>query len=167
MVLSGTTQLRWRWSHWGDIAGMLKLPEDQNLYHAETVEVRQIRKDDGSLWTRDRGASVLLLGDSFSNIYSAEGMGWGQAAGLAEQLSYTLKAPVDAIVQNDAGAHATRLELIRELNRGNDRLAGKKVVVWQFAARELAVGDWKLADLTDPKTQGPGDARQLPRASWS
>ena len=32
--------------------------------------------------------------------------------------------------------------------KANDRLADKKVVVWQFAARELAVGDWKLLDMT-------------------
>jgi alginate O-acetyltransferase complex protein AlgJ len=33
------------------------------------------------------------------------------------------------------------------LVRGKDRLAGKKVVVWQFASRELAVGNWKLLDM--------------------
>jgi alginate O-acetyltransferase complex protein AlgJ len=30
-----------------------------------------------------------------------------------------------------------------ELTTGEDRLAGKKVVIWEFAARELAVGNWK------------------------
>jgi alginate O-acetyltransferase complex protein AlgJ len=55
---------------------------------------------------------------------------------------------VDAILRNDNGAFAAREMLSRELAQGNDRLAGKKVVVWQFAARELAVGDWKLLDMT-------------------
>ena len=32
--------------------------------------------------------------------------------------------------------------LSAEFLRGRDRLEGKKVVVWEFAIRELAVGDW-------------------------
>jgi hypothetical protein len=88
------------------------------------------------------------LGDSFSNIYSLEPMGWGQSAGFVEQLAYHLQAPVDRLVRNDAGAFATRDMLARELARGRDRLAGKKWLIWQFAARELAVGDWKLTSLT-------------------
>jgi alginate O-acetyltransferase complex protein AlgJ len=37
--------------------------------------------------------------------------------------------------------------LANELARGRDRLAGKKLLIWQFAARELAFGNWKLLDL--------------------
>ena len=37
--------------------------------------------------------------------------------------------------------------LSRELARGRDRLAGKKLVVWEFAARELAFGDWKMIEM--------------------
>jgi len=98
-------------------------------------------------WRPDPAAEVLVLGDSFANIYSLEEMNWGRAAGMVEQLSLALNRPVDAILRNDNGAHASRETLSRELVRGKDRLAGKKVVVWQFAARELAVGDWKLLDM--------------------
>jgi hypothetical protein len=35
--------------------------------------------------------------------------------------------------------------LAREVATGSDRLAGKRVVIWQFAARELVFGDWRLA----------------------
>jgi alginate O-acetyltransferase complex protein AlgJ len=31
--------------------------------------------------------------------------------------------------------------------RGRDRLAGKRLVIYQFAIRELAVGNWKRIDL--------------------
>jgi len=51
---------------------------------------------------------------------------------------------IDCIVRNSNGAFATREILSQELARGRDRLAGKKLVVWEFAARELAFGDWKL-----------------------
>jgi alginate O-acetyltransferase complex protein AlgJ len=74
-------------------------------------------------------------------------MGWGEGAGFGEQLSYMLQRPVDLILQNDAGAFATREMLAKELVRGRDRLSGKKVLIWQFAARELASGDWKKISL--------------------
>ena len=83
---------------------------------------------------------MLVLGDSFSNIYALESMGWGTSAGFAEQLSYVLRRPVDRLLQNDQGAFATR-EMLRH---DPSRLEGKKVVVYQFAARELMFGDWKL-----------------------
>ena len=58
-----------------------------------------------------------------------------------------LQRPIDRIVRNDAGAHATREMLALSLGRGRDRLKGKRVVIWEFAARELSMGDWKLIDL--------------------
>ena len=87
------------------------------------------------------------MGDSFANIYSIESMGWGDSAGFVEHLSYALHRDVDRLTRNDAGAFATRQMLSAELGRGRDRLAGKKVVVWEFAMRELANGDWKMIDM--------------------
>ncbi len=127
----------------GDIAVMLQMPDWQTHYPPETAEILPVYVGDQS-WRADPEAQLLVLGDSFSNIYSFEAMGWGHGAGLVEQLSYHLGLGVDRIVRNDAGAFATREILSRELAAGRDRLAGKKVVVWQFAARELSVGDWKL-----------------------
>jgi len=127
----------------GDIAVMLDLPESHSLLRPERVRVEQVRRRDGGLWRADTSADVLVLGDSFSNVYSLEAMGWGESAGLVERLSLALDRPVDRMVRNDAGAWATRALLARELERGRDRLAGKRVVVWQFAMRELAVGDWR------------------------
>lgn len=131
----------------GDIAVMLKLPASSTLYPPQTVTIQPVSKTDGSPWSPSAGADVLVLGDSFSNIYSLGAMGWGTSAGLVEQLAFALQAPVDAILRNDAAAHATRDLLARELAQGHDRLAGKKVVVWEFAMRELSVGDWRLIDL--------------------
>ena len=131
----------------GDIAAMLDLPPGQTLYPAERVPLRFIVNAAGDPWTSSRDADILLLGDSFTNMYSLQTMGWGEAAGLAEQVSYALQRPVDRIVQNDDGAHATRLQLAREVSGGSDRLAGKRVVIWQFAARELAFGDWRVIEI--------------------
>lgn len=124
----------------GDIGEMLDLPGDQSIYPAETVAVRRVVDGSGAPWRPSPDADVLLLGDSFSNIYSLGSMGWGTSAGLAEHLSYALQRPLDRIVQNDEGAYATR----GMLHRTPQRLDGKRVVIYQFAERELAFGDWKI-----------------------
>ena len=139
----------------GDVAMMLKLPAGMEVFAPETVRARPVM-DGGGPWRPDPRAEVLFLGDSFANIYSLAAMGWGEAAGLAEHLSLALGLPVDTITRNDAGSHATREMLAKELQRGNDRLAGKKVVVWEFASRELACGDWKILPLQLGSRQADG-----------
>jgi alginate O-acetyltransferase complex protein AlgJ len=134
-------------SNVGDIANMLKLPSYSHLYPPETATIHPVAKADGTPWATDPSAQILFLGDSFSNIYSLAPMGWGASAGLVEHVSYNLRQPVDTILRNDAGAHATRDLLARDIAMGHDRLAGKKILVWEFAMRELSVGDWKLVDL--------------------
>jgi alginate O-acetyltransferase complex protein AlgJ len=135
----------------GDAARMLDLPAAELLFPPEAVYLRRVLQPDGAPWSSSRDADVLLLGDSFSNIYALESMGWGTSAGFTEQLSYTMRRPVDRLVQNDEGAFATRAMLQRDL----ERLNGKRVVVYQFAARELAFGDWKVIPLPAPEAPRP------------
>jgi alginate O-acetyltransferase complex protein AlgJ len=127
----------------GDIARMLKLPEKQQLYPPEMVTIHEVTVADLP-WRASKDASILLLGDSFSNIFSLGALGWGESAGFPEHLSRALGAPIDCILRNSDAAFATREILSRDLARGRDRLAGKKLVIWEFAARELAFGDWKM-----------------------
>jgi hypothetical protein len=130
----------------GDVAMMLKFPAEWQVFAPETAAVRQVW-DGQEPWRPDAKAEVLFLGDSFANIFSLAPMGWGEGAGLAEHLSLALGLPVDTITRNDAGSFATREMLAKELQRGNDRLAGKKLVIWEFASRELACGDWKMLSM--------------------
>ena len=124
----------------GDLAVMLDLPARQSWIAPDTVTIRRVLDASGAPWRPSRDADVLLLGDSFSNIYSLASMRWGDAAGFAEHLSRALGRPLDRIVQNDAGAYATR----EQLHASPGRLTGKRVVIYQFAARELSFGDWKV-----------------------
>jgi hypothetical protein len=142
----------------GDLVDMLELPEDQEYFLPQSVLIHQVQDAKGEPWEPSDTADVLLLGDSFTNIFSMEGMGWGASAGLGPQLSLALRRPVDVIAQNDSGAFATRQSLSRELAAGQDRLAGKRVVVWEFAARELSVGDWKPLTFPTPPPQAPSEA---------
>jgi alginate O-acetyltransferase complex protein AlgJ len=130
----------------GDIAAMLKLSRADKFSPPEKVTIRQVVAGN-ALWRPSKDADVLLLGDSFSNIFSFEAMGWGESAGFAEHLSVALRRPIDCILRNSDASFATREILSNELARGRDRLAGKKLVIWEFAARELSFGNWKLLDL--------------------
>jgi alginate O-acetyltransferase complex protein AlgJ len=134
----------------GDIVDMLKLPEGQSYFRPQAVTIHQVRDAAGAPWQPDEKADVLLLGDSFTNVFSLGPMGWGESAGLAPHLARALGRPVDVIAQNDSGAFATRKLLSEALGAGEDRLAGKRVVIWEFAARELSVGDWRPFALPDP-----------------
>jgi hypothetical protein len=140
----------------GDIARMLRLPPNQTLYGPEKVTIHEVSSGN-TPWRPSKEAGILLLGDSFSNIFSLEALGWGESAGFAEHLSRALGGiSLDCILRNSDAAFATREMLSRDLARGHDRLAGKKLVIWEFAARELAFGDWKMLDL---KLGQPAPAR--------
>lgn len=127
----------------GDTARLLDPDPRPGRERAETVAVNRVETPAGEAWTPDRSAQVLLLGDSFTNVYSLASLGWGVSAGLAEQLAFALGRPVDRISQNDGGAFAPRRLLAAELARDAERLARTRVVVYQFAARELSQGDWR------------------------
>ena len=131
----------------GDLAVMLRLPANQQVFPRETVSIRRILETGGEPWQPQKTADVLVLGDSFSNVYSLGAMGWGEGGGFVEQISYALQRPVDRITRNDNGSYAPREFLAAEMAKGSDRLAGKRLVVYQFAIRELAVGNWKRIDL--------------------
>ena len=131
----------------GDLETALRLPTWQKLFTPQAVEVQRVVSATNQLWRSDSRAEILLLGDSFTNVYALPDVGWEQGAGLAEQLSYLLERPVDRLAINAGGASGTRQRLADELLSGKDRLAGKKLVIFQFAARDLAAGDWKSISL--------------------
>jgi hypothetical protein len=127
----------------GDMGRMLELPPDSVFLRPETVAVRKT----DSLWQPDERSPVLVLGDSYTNIYSADDLGWGAGAGFAEQISGYLGFPVDRLSRNDAGAFDARRTLAAEAARNSPRFQSKKVVVWQLAMRELIEGDWSAVSL--------------------
>jgi alginate O-acetyltransferase complex protein AlgJ len=145
----------------GDVTDMLGLPEGQTLFAPEAQIIHEVQAADGTPFEPSERGGVLLLGDSFTNVFSLEPMGWGTSAGLGAQLARALDRDVDVIARNDAGAHATRRMLFDALAGGEDRLAGKTVVVWELASRELAVGDFKPLDWSSL----PGPAAQAAPAA--
>src|SRR5438105_4227537 len=66
-----------------------KLPPAQNMYRPEKVTIHQVLSGN-AMWNPRKESDILLLGDSFSNIFSLDALGWGESAGLAEHLSRAL-----------------------------------------------------------------------------
>ncbi len=131
-------------SRLGDLVDTLKLAPGQTLYRPQAVTIHPVvDASDGTPWSASPTAGILLLGDSFTNIYSEPRMGWGTAAGLAPQLALRLGRDLDVIAINGGGATLVRQELAHRA----DPLGGKEVIVWAFSARDLAVADWGVIPL--------------------
>ncbi len=145
-------------SNRGDLFRMLPVISPSG-FPQETVRISSVSVH-GSR-SGDDGAEVVLLGDSFSNIYSDESMGWGRDAGLSERLSFYLRAPVVSIIRNNDGAFITRVELARRLDENPAFLDGVRVVVWEFTERELSLGDWRPVELGD-QVAAPDSFVELP-----
>ena len=135
----------------GDLVELLELPEDQRLYPPQTVTIhRVIDPGDGRQWQSRAGANVLLVGDSYSNIYGTPDLDWGEAAGFPAQLARFLNGDVDVIARSGSGTTATR----RELAHRPEPLAGKAVLIWEFAARELFQANWEIVPMTASRPGG-------------
>ncbi len=143
----------------GDIAEMLRLAGGKGIGSDQRVTIHRIvEPGSGRPWQSRDEADVLLLGDSFSNIYTRPDLGWGEAAGLAPQLALALGRDVDVIARNGSGSTETR----RELARRPAPLGGKAVVVWEFAARELMLAHWTVVPMPEPGTSAGGRAASDP-----
>ena len=153
----------------GDTALMHDLPRASPLLRPQSVEIATVLGADGKEWRADRASPVLVLGDSYTNIYSSEDLGWGKSSGFAEHLSLSLGYRVDKLARNDSGARSAREMLAVEDARHPGWLDGKKFVVWVMAAREFARGDWshvalapaQQADRTNFFVAAPGQPVEL------
>ena len=103
----------------------------------------------------DRNSPIVLLGDSHALVFSAGGDMHAQDAGLTDHIAAQIDGSVDRVAVRGSGATATRIELLRR----RDQLAGKKAVIWLFAARDFTESDgWRLVPVmgrpTDPVGAG-------------
>jgi alginate O-acetyltransferase complex protein AlgJ len=119
-------------TNYGDLLRILEIEPSSGLFKPETVEIDQVLQGE-SLARGDDSAPLLLLGDSFTNIYRLKEMEWGEGAGLGEQLSLRLGVGVQIIAINGGGATAVRENLAQR----PAAIGQKKVVVWACSARDL------------------------------
>lgn len=128
-----------------DLVRLLALPTEGVGPLFEPVTIQTVREADGALFVpRDAyDAAILLLGDSLAGNYGWGTQGYGSGAGLAEQLAFHLQAPVQAILEPAGGNSDSRRKLVALLRQGDDLLTGKRLVILEFAERELAIGRWR------------------------
>ena len=157
-------------ARWGDILDMMQIPGLRRTFAAETEECLQVLDPTfgpllpgasdrpGTYCYPGQQAAVLVLGDSFCRIYQfpepqslgempgAAAMGRpGESgakrllpgsAGFISHLALALKSPVDAIVSDGGAATDVRLKL----STNPEILDGKRVLVWEFVERDIALG---------------------------
>lgn len=139
----------------GDLTRILSFRSMERVVGAERVETMKVLEPDGAPWKNDPTATVLLLGDSHANVYSWDKLGWGVSAGFAEQLSFALGRPVNRLAILEKSDLGVRQALAVESRTRRGWLAGKRVVVYEIAARQLSLGDWRLVELTTPADENP------------
>jgi len=167
-------------ARWGDILDMMQIPGLREAFPPEKVECDQVLDPmsgplvptasdrPGTYRYPGQGTSVLVLGDSFCRIYQfpePQSLGdtpastaLGQkdesvtkrllpgSAGFISHLALALKSPVDAIV-SDGGAST---DVRRKLSTNPEILEGKKVVIWEFVERDIALGGQGWEDVPLP-----------------
>ena len=130
-----------------DLEIMLKLPKQQRIFPRQRAKVDRVLDARGNLWQPQPDADILLLGDSFSIIYSRGGS-WGRAAGLGEHLSFYLQRPIDSLAINGGAANFVRRRWQSDLKSGKRSARKVRVVIYEFAARTLVNNNWKLVDMS-------------------
>jgi hypothetical protein len=168
-------------TRWGDILDMMQIPGLRGTFAAETVQCVQVMDPalgpmvpgasdrPGTYCYPGQQAAVLVLGDSFCRIYQyPEPQSLGEmpvaaatarpaelgakrllpgSAGFISHLALALKSPVDAIV-SDGGAGT---DVRRKLSTNPEILEGKRVVVWEFVERDIALGAQGWEEVVLPK----------------
>ena len=110
-------------------------------FNQESVIAKPIKGN-----TRDRNSEIILLGDSFTNIYSSnEGLGWGNNAGLPEHIASNVGTPIDVISINGGGATEVRKKLAQRRGSSED-MKNKKVVIWAITCRDLFLSQEQCID---------------------
>lgn len=102
----------------------------------ETIRIETVKKA-GAVPASDETSPVVLLGDSHTLFLSAGGDMQAAGAGLPEHLARALGMPVEVIGVKGSGAGPSRLAFARKAMSKPGWLAGKKVVVYCLASREL------------------------------
>jgi alginate O-acetyltransferase complex protein AlgJ len=115
----------------------------------EKIRLPFVTDESGGTPADWRESPVLLLGDSHTLVFHAGEDMHGTGAGLADQLALELGFPVDVVGVRGSGATPARINLFRR----KDNMAGKKLVIWCFSAREFteAAGGWRLVPVIGSK----------------
>ena len=142
-----------------EIAGDLGRSLGGETPPVENVELRFVgRKTDAGLvpLEDDAASPVILLGDSHTLVFHAGADLHAKGAGLADQLALELGMPLDVLGVRGSGVTAPRVNLYQRGLSNPNYLAGKRLVIWCFSAREFTEGQgWRKLPLTKEAAATP------------
>ena len=125
----------------GDLLDNLELPASMAASREESTMLSPVRNADGSAMSiYDVESPLVLLGDSFTNIFHQEDMKWGTESGFAQHLSRELGLSLDTIAQNGQASTGVRKTLATRPGAVH-YLKQKKAVIWAIAARDLFLSE--------------------------
>lgn len=125
----------------GDLLDNLELPSPMAASRIEIAFLTPVRNaDDSPMSIYDPESPLVLLGDSFTNIFHQEDMKWGTESGFAEHLSRELGLSLDTIAQNGQASTGVRKTLATRQGAVH-LLKRKKAVIWAIAARDLFLSE--------------------------
>ena len=129
----------------GDIVEMVQNKAIAKRFEPEPIACEQVIDAAGHEPYRDAADSpVLVLGDSFLRIYEHDEP---RAAGFVAHLARALRMPLASIINDGGGSTLVRQELYRK----PELLKGKRVVIWEFAERDIRFGveGWQRVPLPE------------------
>lgn len=146
----------------GDLVGMLRYPPGATPFPALQVDVSAVvDAGSGAPFAPDPTARVLLLGDSFTRVFSDAALGLGTDAGFAQHLARGLGAPLDVIALAGGSIRGVREALARR----EAGLGSAHLVIWQVSLRDLCADPdaWRHVDLPEraPDPEPPPPAGDL------
>jgi alginate O-acetyltransferase complex protein AlgJ len=128
-----------------EIDGDLRKALNDSKLPKESLRLRFVGTREGNALkpiATDANSPILLLGDSHNLIFSAGGEDMqAQGAGFPDQLAMDLGIAVDVIAVRGSGATPARVNLLRAARSRPNYLAGKKLIIWCFGAREFTESD--------------------------
>jgi len=129
----------------GDLVEMLGAGKIDALFSAEEATLhRVVGEGDGVIIASDADSPVVVLGDSFVNVYEDPALGFTDGeetsigAGFSSHLAASLGQTVHTIAINGGGASAVR-EAFAALP--GEVLAKKRTVVWLLSSRDLLLAE--------------------------
>jgi SGNH hydrolase-like domain, acetyltransferase AlgX len=115
----------------GDLVKRLGLPESSTRFGRERVALHPSPMKEFS----DVASPVVLLGDSFVNVFEDPSLGWSaHGCGLGAHLAYYLGRPLHIIALNGGGSSECREQFAR---LPDDIVRAKATVIWVLAERDL------------------------------
>lgn len=156
----------------GDLVGMLDIGEQQQLFPLEGVSLRRVlREDTGEPLSPDPQSGVVVLGDSFVNIFEDPALGFGEekepsiGAGFSSHLAAALGQTVHTIAINGGGATGVRQAFA---GLPDDQVRAKKTVIWVLSSRDLLLAEiparragieWRSVTFNQEKSPGSESSR--------